>query len=98
MKQTVFVKICNLKFFQIFNRWAANSCAMDSLYDLDLISNTVPVIMDNSEMWHRILSTSMKLGVRGLAHVQGVSRVDLKENSLYSNALLINRTASPLSW
>ncbi|XP_038975290.1 uncharacterized protein LOC103715825 isoform X2 [Phoenix dactylifera] len=79
-------------------RWAANSCAMDSLYDLDLISNTVPVIMDNSKMWHRILSTSMKLGVRGLAHVQGVSRVDLKENSLYSNALLINRTASPLSW
>ncbi|XP_010909239.1 uncharacterized protein [Elaeis guineensis] len=80
------------------DRWAANSCQMDSLYDLDLISNTIPVIMDNSKMWHRILSTSMKLGVRGLAHVHGVSRVDLRENSLYSNALLINRTASPLSW
>lgn len=80
------------------SRWTTNSCAMDSLYDLDLISETVPVIMDNSKMWHRILSTSMKLEVRGLAHIQGVSRVDLKENSLYSNVLLINRTASPLSW
>ncbi|KAG8367821.1 hypothetical protein BUALT_Bualt16G0112500 [Buddleja alternifolia] len=34
-------------------RWAASSCAMDSLYDLDLISNTVPVIMDNSKLWHK---------------------------------------------
>ncbi|KAL2483029.1 hypothetical protein Fot_38375 [Forsythia ovata] len=79
-------------------RWAANSCAMDSFYDLDLISNTVPVILDNSKQWHHVLSTSMKLGSRGVAHVQGVSRADLKERSLYSNILLINRTASPLSW
>ncbi|KAG8372140.1 hypothetical protein BUALT_Bualt12G0035400 [Buddleja alternifolia] len=79
-------------------RWAASSCAMDSLYDLDLISNTVPVILDNSKAWHRVLTTSMKLGSRGIAHVQGDSRVDLKEKSLYSNLLLINRTASPLSW
>ncbi|XP_022858266.1 uncharacterized protein LOC111379162 [Olea europaea var. sylvestris] len=79
-------------------RWAANSCAMDSLYDLDLISNAVPVILDNSKQWHHVLSTSMKLGSRGVAHVQGVSRADLKEKSLYSNILLINRTASPLSW
>ncbi|KAL2465962.1 hypothetical protein Adt_41813 [Abeliophyllum distichum] len=79
-------------------RWAANSCAMDSFYDLDLISNTVPVILDNSKQWHHVLSTSMKLGSRGVAHVQGVSRANLKENSLYSNILLINRTASPLSW
>lgn len=49
-----------------FFRWAANSCAMDSLYDLDLMSNTVPVILDNSKMWYRVLSTSMKLGARGL--------------------------------
>ncbi|KAF5747928.1 hypothetical protein HS088_TW05G00659 [Tripterygium wilfordii] len=79
-------------------RWAANSCAMDSMYDIDLISQTVPVIVDNSKMWHRVLSTSMKLGARGIAHVEGVSRVDLKENRRYSNILLINRTASPLSW
>ncbi|GLT28018.1 hypothetical protein SLA2020_029770 [Shorea laevis] len=79
-------------------RWAANSCAMDSLYDIDLISNTVPVILDNSKTWYQILSTSMKLGDRGVAHVEGVSRVDLEENSHYSNLLLINRTASPLSW
>ncbi|XAR69562.1 hypothetical protein NMG60_11001200 [Bertholletia excelsa] len=79
-------------------RWAANTCAMDSLYDLDLIANTVHVILDNSEMWHQVLSAGFHLGSRGIAHVQGVSRVDLKERSQYSDALLINRTASPLSW
>jgi hypothetical protein len=71
---------------------------MDSLYDMDFISDTVPVILDNSKLWHQVLSTSMKLGDRGVAHVEGVNRVDLKENSRYSNLLLINRTASPLSW
>ncbi|KAF5737633.1 hypothetical protein HS088_TW13G00520 [Tripterygium wilfordii] len=79
-------------------RWAANSCAMDSLYDINLISQTIPVILDNSKMWYRVLSTSMKLGARGVAHVEGVSKVHLKENGFYSNLLLINRTASPLSW
>lgn len=79
-------------------RWAASSCSMDSLYDLDFISDTVPAILDNSKMWHQVLSTSMKLGDRGVAHVEGVNRVDLKENKVYSNLLLINRTASPLSW
>ncbi|KAL5546627.1 hypothetical protein UlMin_006314 [Ulmus minor] len=79
-------------------RWAASSCAMDSLYDTDLISDTVPVILDNSKLWYQVLLTSMKLGARGLAHVEGVSRAELKEDSRYSNLLLINRTASPLSW
>ncbi|XP_065853545.1 uncharacterized protein [Euphorbia lathyris] len=79
-------------------RWAASSCAMDFLYDIDLMSETIPVILDNSKVWHHVLSTSMKLGARGVAHVKGVSRESLKENSHYSNLLLINRTASPLSW
>ncbi|KAK8593653.1 hypothetical protein V6N12_045729 [Hibiscus sabdariffa] len=79
-------------------RWAATSCALDSLYDIDLISETVPVILDNTDAWHLILSTSMKLGARGVAHVEGLTRVDLKDDSRYSNLLLINRTASPLSW
>ncbi|XP_047341233.1 uncharacterized protein LOC124944930 [Impatiens glandulifera] len=78
--------------------WDAGSCAMDSLYDLELISETVPVILDNSKAWHYVMSTSMKLGNRGVAHVEGISRVDLKEKSQYANILLINRTASPLSW
>lgn len=82
----------------LFIRWAASSCAMDSLYDLELISNTVPVVFDNSETWHLALSTSLKLGSRGMAHVQKITRVDLKEKSQYSNILLINRTASPLAW
>ncbi|XP_076883881.1 uncharacterized protein LOC143532831 [Bidens hawaiensis] len=79
-------------------RWAASSCAMDSLYDLDLISNTVPVILDNSKKWFQVMSTSMKLGSRGVAHVEGVSRAELKEKSQYSKILLINRTANHLSW
>ncbi|XP_030927911.1 uncharacterized protein LOC115954149 isoform X1 [Quercus lobata] len=79
-------------------RWAASSCAMDSLYDMDLISDTVPVILDNSKLWYQVLSTSMKLGPRGVAHVEGINRVDLKDDSHYSNLLLINRTASRLSW
>lgn len=79
-------------------RWTANSCSMDSLYDIDLISGTVPVILDNSKMWYRVVATSMKLGGRGAAHVEGGTRVDLRENSSFSNLLLINRTASPLAW
>ncbi|XP_020224629.1 uncharacterized protein LOC109806588 isoform X1 [Cajanus cajan] len=78
--------------------WDATSCAMESLYDTELMSGTVPVILDNSKEWYRVLSMSMKLGARGVAHVEGVSRLELKENSRYSDLLLINRTASPLSW
>ncbi|KAB5519307.1 hypothetical protein DKX38_023626 [Salix brachista] len=80
------------------DKWAESSCVMDTLYDMDLISETVPVILDNSKDWYRVLSTSMRLGARGVAHVEGISRVHIKENSHYSNLLLINRTASPLSW
>nr|XP_043633883.1 uncharacterized protein LOC122605076 [Erigeron canadensis] len=79
-------------------RWAASSCAMDSLYDLDLISNRVPVILDNSKTWFQVMSTSMKLESRGGAHVEGVRRGDLKEKKEYSKILLINRTANHLSW
>jgi hypothetical protein len=71
---------------------------MDSLYDAELMSETVPVIFDDSKEWYSVLSTSMKLGARGVAHVAGVSRLELKQNSHYSDMLLINRTASPLSW
>ncbi|KZV32289.1 hypothetical protein F511_19135 [Dorcoceras hygrometricum] len=80
------------------DKWDANSCATDSLYDLDLISATVPVILDNSKSWHHVLTTSMKLGSRGIAHVQGVSRTDHRDTSLYSHLLLVNRSANPLSW
>ena len=88
----------NLNPFTMSSRWMATSCAMDSLYDLDLISGKIPVILDNSEMWHRVLSTTMKLGARSVAHVEGVSRQVVKEDSRYANLLLINRTASPLAW
>jgi hypothetical protein len=83
---------------QVFCRWEESSCAMESLYDIDQISRTVPVILDNSKNWHDIVSRSMKLEVGGVAHVQGISRGELKQNSIYSTALIINRTASPLAW
>ncbi|KAJ4760650.1 plant/protein [Rhynchospora pubera] len=79
-------------------RWEENSCAMDSLYDIQLISQTVPVILDNSDAWFQVLSEGKRLGKNGIMHVKGVSRAELKENRYYSNALLINRTASPLAW
>lgn len=79
-------------------RWEESSCAMESLYDIDQISRTVPVILDNSKNWHDIVSRSMKLEVGGVAHVQGISRGELKQNSIHSTALIINRTASPLAW
>ncbi|KAJ1297003.1 hypothetical protein BS78_01G345300 [Paspalum vaginatum] len=79
-------------------RWEENSCAMESLYDIDQISRTVPVILDNSKKWHDMVSRSMKLEVGGVVRVTGVSRDELKQNPLYSTALIINRTASPLAW
>uniref|UniRef100_A0A0E0ANC8 Uncharacterized protein n=1 Tax=Oryza glumipatula TaxID=40148 RepID=A0A0E0ANC8_9ORYZ len=80
-------------------RWETSSCAMESLYDIDLISRTVPVVLDNPQSWYAIVSRSTKLGEEGdVAHAQGVSRQELKENTLYSKAFLINRTASPLAW
>ncbi|KMZ70875.1 hypothetical protein ZOSMA_192G00520 [Zostera marina] len=79
-------------------RWAASSCAMDSLYDMDLISQTVPVILDNSKTWYKVLSKSMKLGKQGVANVYKINRTVLSDDSMYSNIFLINRTANPLSW
>ncbi|KAI8573176.1 hypothetical protein RHMOL_Rhmol01G0258400 [Rhododendron molle] len=74
---------CALEEAMFLNRWAASSCGMDSLYDLDLMSNTIPVILDNSETWREVLSFSMKLGSRGIAHVAGASRSDLKEKNRF---------------
>lgn len=76
-------------------QWATSSCAMDSLYDLKLISQTVPVILENSREWHMLLST---LEDTQIAHVQRLTRIHLKQDARYSHLLLINRTASPLSW
>lgn len=83
----------------MFISWEVSSCAMDSLYDIDRISEKIPVILDDSETWHIVLSTSMKLGERGIAHVYGANRHELNDSSShFPNLLLINRTASPLAW
>lgn len=79
-------------------RWASNFCAMDTLYDMDLISKTVRVILDNSKEWHQAISQARKLGDGGMVHVQGIDRNKLRQSPLYRNVLILNRTASPLSW
>ncbi|VVB02409.1 unnamed protein product [Arabis nemorensis] len=43
--------------------WVGSSCAM---YDIDLIYEKIPVILDDSKTWHIVLSTSMnEVGRRG---------------------------------
>ncbi|GJN07786.1 hypothetical protein PR202_ga25647 [Eleusine coracana subsp. coracana] len=64
----------------------------------DHISRTIHVILDNSKTWHDIVSRSRTLQEGGVVHVQGITRAELKANPLYSTALIINRTASPLAW
>jgi hypothetical protein len=83
---------------QVYRRWEESSCAMESLYDMDLISRTIPVILENSKTWHDVVSRSSTLQEGSVVHVQGISRAELKANPLYSAALIINRTASPLAW
>ncbi|GJN10867.1 hypothetical protein PR202_ga29004 [Eleusine coracana subsp. coracana] len=39
-------------------RWETDSCAMESLYDIDLISRTVPVILDNPRSWYKLAYSS----------------------------------------
>ncbi|KAH0972766.1 hypothetical protein GBA52_024922 [Prunus armeniaca] len=46
----------------------------------------------------RVVATCMKLGARGATNVEGVTCVDLSENSSFSNLLLINGTARLLKW
>lgn len=87
-----------IDFMILFVRWGASSCAMDSLYDIDLISQTVPVILDDSKTWYNVLLKSMKLGKQEVANVYKINRTVLSDDSMYSNIFLINRTANPLSW
>lgn len=79
-----------------FESWGAESCSMDSLYDLDLISQTVRVILDTSSEWQQVLSKADP--VRTVVNVKGVSRAELLLNPYYREAMVINHTASELSW
>ncbi|KAF8104283.1 hypothetical protein N665_0175s0012 [Sinapis alba] len=68
--------------------WVGSSSAMDSLYEI--ISEKVPVILDDSKRCH------VKLEERGTAHAYGVSHQWLTV-SHYSKLFIFNLTASPLS-
>ncbi|CAL2271430.1 unnamed protein product [Prunus armeniaca] len=46
-----------------------------------------------NDSYSMVVAICMKLGARGATHVEGVTRVDLSENSSFSNLLLINGTA-----
>ncbi|KAF8052231.1 LOW QUALITY PROTEIN: hypothetical protein N665_1584s0004 [Sinapis alba] len=70
--------------------WVGSSSAMDSLYEIiDLISDKVPVILDDSKTCH-------VKEERGTAHAYGVSHQWLTV-SHYSKLFIFNLTASPLS-
>ncbi|MCO5582821.1 hypothetical protein L7F22_036721 [Adiantum nelumboides] len=79
-----------------FEGWGVQSCAMDSLYDLALISQTVKVILDSSTEWEKALAKARLL--KTAIDMKGVSRAELKQISYYKEAVVINRTASPLAW
>jgi len=67
---------------------------MDMLYDLALMSHTVPVIVSNSKEWQDTLVRKDVLFVQ----VEGIKREELKRNSMLQQAYVINRTANKLSW
>lgn len=79
-----------------FEGWGIRTCAMDSLYDLALMSQTVKVILDSSAEWQQALSKARFL--RTAMDVKGISRLELKQKFPYKEAMVINRTASPLAW
>lgn len=79
-----------------FQSWGGNSCSMESLYDLELMSQTVRVILDTSNEWQQALSHAKSR--RSVANVQGISRVKLQHHPRYKEAMVINRNASQLAW
>lgn len=79
-----------------FEGWGINGCPMDSLYDMGLISQTVRVILDTSSEWQEALSNA-RLS-RASIDVKSISRSELIWNPHYKEAVVINRTASPLAW
>eukprot|EP00249_Psilotum_nudum_P015477 c25348_g1_i1 orf=270-1136(-) len=82
---------------ELSQSWGTSSCSMESLYDLDAISETVRVVLDTSSEWESIISLAQhQLGA--LVQVEGLSRVELKDGRLYQEAVIINRTANRLSW
>ena len=80
----------------IVYRWGIVKCSMESLYDMDMISQTVRVILDNSIEWERAWSRAQ--GLKSYQNVRNVSRSELMNDPKYKKASIIHRTANPLAW
>lgn len=67
---------------------------MDMLYDLALMSHTVPVILSTSKEWQDTLVRKDVLFVQ----VEGIKPAELKRNSTFQQAHVLHRTANKLAW
>lgn len=67
---------------------------MAALYDLVLMSQTVPVIASNSKEWHDIFLRKDTVFVQ----VEGIKREELKHKEMFRQAHVVNRTANKQAW
>ena len=67
---------------------------MAMLYDLALMSHTVPVILSNSKEWQDTLGRKDVVFVQ----VEGIKSEELEQNLMFRQAHVVNRTANKLSW
>ncbi|XP_073386119.1 uncharacterized protein [Physcomitrium patens] len=75
-------------------RLELNRCSMAALYDLVLMSQTVPVIASNSKEWHDIFLRKDTVFVQ----VEGIKREELKHKEMFRQAHVVNRTANKQAW
>lgn len=67
---------------------------MAKLYDLALMSHTVPVILSDSKEWQDTLVRKDVVFVQ----VEGIKWEELEQNLMFQQAHVINRTANKLAW
>ncbi|XP_002976155.2 uncharacterized protein LOC9645854 [Selaginella moellendorffii] len=78
--------------------WDSRECAVEALYDLDLMSSTgIRVITDSSREWISSLRAARSVE-HALVNVHGLTRQEISQSPLHSHALIINRTANSLAW
>ncbi|KAJ7198615.1 hypothetical protein O6H91_Y501300 [Diphasiastrum complanatum] len=77
--------------------WTQSSCSMEALYDLELISRKVRVILENSREWQEALLFGEQ-EENAIVQVEGVNRKELRDQTYYRNAVVIKRKASSLAW
>ncbi|KAG0605879.1 hypothetical protein M758_9G094900 [Ceratodon purpureus] len=75
-------------------RLESHGCSMAKLYDLALMSHTVPVILSDSKEWQDTLVRTDVVFVL----VEGIKSEELVHNLTFQQAHVINRTANKRAW